>query len=255
MTLRRRRILKAGAAAIGLAVLALVAFLFGWVGGPRMRTTLAPLDDNGPRLIHVAGWRGPVEGDRQFLLALRAGGCPHAMETFDWTDGHNGLPALWHAQGSTEPAEQLAGRIVELARRTPWRPIDLTADSSGGGVALAALAQLPPDVRVRTVVLSSPAVSRGYDLGPALAHVDGRLISFRSGGDWVILGLGTWLFGTVDGRHESGAGRVGFDATVAKLVQIDYDPAWADAYGHGGHHAQSLAPRFARGYVAPLLSR
>lgn len=244
-------IVAAGAALFG-------GFGFGCFPHQRMSTTLRGRSDDAPRLIHVVGWRGPVAGDRAFLYALREGGCPHAMETFDWTDGRDGLRALWYAQESTAPAERLARRIETLAREAPDAPIDLTADSSGCGVALDAIGQLPADVRVRTVILSSPALSRAYDLGPALAHVDGRVVAFRSSRDWLILGWGTSLFGTVDGKREAGAGRIGFDPPAdasarAKLVQIDYDPAWSDAYGHGGGHAQSLEPRFAQGYLAPLL--
>lgn len=251
MPRRRRRIVLATSALALLAAMLLGGFLLGCFGGRRMMTHVGPLVVDAPHLIHVVGWRGPVAGDRDFLLALRSGGCPHTMETFDWTDGRDGIMALRYAQRSTVPAERLAARIASLAR--DGRPIDLTADSSGCGVLLAALARLPDGVRVRNVFLSSPAVSGGYDLGPALARVDGELFSFRSRRDGFILGLGTTLFGTVDGRHESAAGRYGFHATDAKLRQIDYDPAWSARYGHGGGHAEMLGSRFGRGYVAPLL--
>jgi hypothetical protein len=208
-------------------------------------------------LVHVVGWNGPVRGDRALLDALRGAGCPQAMETFDWTGGHRSLTALWRAQHSAEPAAQLADRIASLWRERPGRPIDLTADSSGCGVALAAVASLPPEVRVRTLVLSSPAVSPAYDLRPAFRHVDREIVSFHSDRDWLILWLGTTVFGTADGRHTPAAGWVGFvvppDASeYAKLHQIPYDPAWRERFGNTGGHARALSPRFAETMIAPL---
>ena len=248
----RRRVLRAGGLLLLTGTLILGLFLLGCFSGPRRPTTLPAVGPDAPHLIHVVGWNGPVAGDRAFLDSLRAGGSPHAMETFDWTDGHNGIRALRYAQRSPSPARRLATRISELA--AAGTTIDLTADSSGCGVVLSALAQLPTGVRVRTVVMSSPAVSTGYDLRAALHHVDGQLVAFHSRRDWFILGLGTWIFGTVDGVHASSAGRYGFRRADPKLVQLPYDAAWKKQYGHDGLHARTLEPAFARDYLAPRLA-
>jgi hypothetical protein len=250
---RRRKRLLLCIGTLPVIVIVIVACLaFGCFAGRRMPTTLPARSDDAPKLIHVVGWNGPVAGDRAFLQSLRAGGCSHRMETFDWTDGHNGLRALWHAQRSREPAQRLASRIVSLHQEASASAIDVTADSSGCGVALDALALLPADVRVRTVVLSSPAVSRGYDVGPALARVDRRIINFYSKRDWFVLGLGTSIFATVDGQHSTAAGRSGFNARHPKLTQIPYDSSWSARLDNTGGHAQSLSPKFAREYVARL---
>jgi hypothetical protein len=113
---------------------------------------------------------------------------------------------------------------------------------------------------LRAVVLASPALSPTYDLRPAIAHVDGKLISFNSRRDFIILYLGTMIFGTVDNHHTAAAGRVGFvadprDPGYSKLRQIAYDPIWAEAYGNDGGHTQALQPRFASAVIAPLLAK
>lgn len=241
-----------------LAAPLLIAFVL--LAGPyllffRHSPTKWPASSGTPRghLIHVVGWNGPVGGDRRFLQALRDGGCGQSMETWDWTAGRRGLMALWRAQNSDEPATALANHLESLRRESPDRPIDLTADSSGCGVALRAIALLPPEARIRTVVLSSPALSPDYDLAPTLAHVDGQLITFNSDRDLLILCVGTSIFGTVDGKHGSSAGRVGFTNAAPKLVQMNYDPAWSAKYGHGGGHAAALSPGFAKGVIASML--
>jgi hypothetical protein len=256
VTPRRRRWLRIGTRLALLALAAVVAAL----GGPYLACRSRPVSLNAAaspspgHLIHVVGWNGPVGGDADFLNALRDAGCRQSMEAFDWTAGRRGLFALWRSQHSDEPSRQLAARIEQLAREDRTRPLYLTADSSGCGVALAALARLSEDVQVERVILSSPAVSRGYDLAPALRHVRGSIVSFNSTRDDLILGLGTTIFGTTDGRHAGAAGRDGFVRNAdAKLEQVPYDAAWNAAYGHDGLHARALSPRFARALVAPRL--
>jgi hypothetical protein len=223
-----------------------------------LQTDIPALSENAGTLIHVVGWNGPGASERRLLLALRDGGCPMELETFDWTGGQRTLTALWRAQHSGAPARDLAAFIENIWRLHPERPISMTADSSGCGVALAAVALLPGDIRMRTVILASPAISPTYDLAPALGHIDGKLISFNSTRDFIILCLGTRISGTVDRYHVSAAGRIGFEvpagnSVYAKLEQIPYNPAWLAEYGNDGGHTRALTPRFAKNVIAPLL--
>lgn len=211
-----------------------------------------------PLLIHVCGWNGPVTGDERFAESLMRGGLPHEIELFDWTDGSRGLFALRRAQRSQAPSDKLAARIVEAIDASPGRAIVLTGDSSGCGVLLDAIEKLPPDKQVQTVVLASPAMSSGYDVAPAASRVRGHIYSFHSSRDWFILQLGTTVFGTTDGKHEAAAGNAGFrwpgdGATQAKLVQMPYDPAWAEQFGQPGGHSDALRPRFAEAFLVPLI--
>ncbi len=245
---------------LSIALLLLAAFCGCTASKPPTELQLPPFSGQAGTLIHVVGWDGAGAPELTFLLALRDGGCPMAMETFDWTDGWRSIFALWRAQHSKSPSRQLAAHLVALHEADPNQPICMTADSSGCGVALDAIALLPPDVRIRTVILSSPALSPHYDLRPALSHVDDQLISFNSDRDWFVLCLGTTIFATVDGHHSASAGRDGFErpqtASVddyRKLTQIPYSPTWAAPFKNNGGHSQALSPRFAKSFVAPLL--
>jgi hypothetical protein len=68
------------------------------------------------------------------------------------------------------------------------------------------------------------------------------------------------MYGTMDGRHTSSAGQVGFkvpsmEASLAayrKLYQVSWRPAMAEA-GYSGTHLTSGAADFVARYVAPLI--
>ena len=247
------------------------------------------------RVVHLPGIGGERAVDHGWVAGLIDGGAvardggpdggpdggePEA-EVFDWTDGRPGLPALAAYDHNRARAVQLAGRLADLRRAEPGRPIVLTAHSGGAGIAVWALEALPPGVSVDRLVLVAPALSPGYDLSPALAHVSGRAYALTSARDAVVLGTGTRLFGTIDRVNADAAGRVGFDvpgpaadaargdlpstrpttrpaarfadpAQYAKLVALPYDPAWAEIGNRGGHRG-AMGRAFARRVVAPLL--
>jgi hypothetical protein len=81
--------------------------------------------------------------------------------------------------------------------------------------------------------------------------------------DFGLLGLGTLVFGTMDGRHSPGAGLTGFrfppdlspeDRTVyaAKVRQIGWRPAMVRD-GHLGDHMGCTNSRFSRRVLAPIV--
>jgi len=81
--------------------------------------------------------------------------------------------------------------------------------------------------------------------------------------DWLFLGFGTTIHGTMDGEHTSSAGRVGFLVPVSaarpkvydRLFQIAWHKQMAAA-GHTGGHLTTAAEDFVANYVAPfVLSR
>jgi pimeloyl-ACP methyl ester carboxylesterase len=253
---RRWRLLRN----VGLTVVVLIVLALGlpYLVFRAAPTQLPATQEGSGTLIYVVGWDGPVRRDREMLQALREAGCPMEMETFDWTGGFKGMMAFWLAQASQRPAARLSERIQSVRREHPDQPIYLIADSSGCAIALKAMEKLPPQVMIKTVILTSAAVAPKYDLGPALQHVQGRMISFNSDRDFVILWLGSTIFGTVDGHHTPAAGRVGFvsrpdQSGYEKLLQIPYDPAWKAQFGNAGGHGQALGSRFAKAMIAPLL--
>jgi len=120
---------------------------------------------------------------------------------------------------------------------------------------------LPPTERIEGIIMLAPSLSPGYSLDSALLRTRRGIVNFYSARDWVILGVGTTLSGTMDGLHTSSAGRVGFEPPLVgrsaalyerKLFQIPWQAAMSEA-GNPGLHLTSGARVFVAAYVAPLV--
>jgi pimeloyl-ACP methyl ester carboxylesterase len=174
-------------------------------------------------------------------------------------------------------AEAIASAVGRFRDRHPDRPIFLVAKSGGSGVVIKALERLPPGC-VDRVVLIAPALSPSYDLTAALRGVRRDMFVFWSPLDFVILGAGTRIFGTIDRIRSISAGMVGFRPPrsqpfvpvvvasgpsvamveglprqgYAKLRQVRWRPAMMRT-GYFGGHLGSDSPAFLRIYIAPLL--
>lgn len=168
------------------------------------------------------------------------------------------LPVMWGRSMMDREARKLAEHIAEHRRQYPDRPIYLLGCSCGTHVTLRALEMLDEGIKVDAAVLLCGAFDPGRDLSQALRHVEGKMVITSSFADCLILGLGTTLVGTADGRHGPSAGMVGWHGPAAstntpspdKVVQIRWRPRMI-ADGHLGGHFTSetfLAKR-----VAPLL--
>ena len=91
-----------------------------------------------------------------------------------------------------------------------------------------------------------------------------EVVVFWSPFDVLILGAGTWVFGTVDRVRSVAAGLVGFQvpadlndsdqAQYQKLRQIRWTREMVAAGNFGGH-AGTDNPAFLRKYVVPLLRK
>ena len=73
------------------------------------------------------------------------------------------------------------------------------------------------------------------------------LLHFGQSVDFVVLGLGTSLFGTIDGKYTEAAGFVGVQvpphadvAQYQKLIEMRYTPAWI-RWGNLGDHTGAPA--------------
>ena len=183
------------------------------------------------------------------------------MTILTCSTGRNPLQALQQDANNRDEARRLAGRITHLRFANPDAPLWLVCISGGAGIGVWALEQLPEGVNVEGVALLAPALSPEYDLTDALAHVNGHLDAFSSRADWLILGAGTRIFGTMDGQYTASAGLVGFDippqaddSQYAKLRRRSYDSEWLLRYGYFGDHFSIANPRFARKYLSPMLA-
>jgi pimeloyl-ACP methyl ester carboxylesterase len=243
-----------------LAALVAGAPAFAEDAGAAQRTQ-RPVQAADAWLLHLPGIAGETRIDRGLVRGLRDGGFNGDIHIYDWTGDAPGIPALRAHKRHQEEAAKVAQMITQQRRQSPNGRIVLTAHSGGTGIAVYALEMLPEDVKVDTVLLLSPALSPTYDLSKALPRVRGNVYSFPSPYDSAVLGIGTKLFGTVDGVKGEAAGKVGFvppadaDATTRKayekLIERPYDRSWIPL-GNLGNHIGSMVPSFAAKVLTPL---
>ena len=120
---------------------------------------------------------------------------------------------------------------------------------------------LPERVRLRHVILAHAAVSPDYDLEKTVKQLDGKLVNFHSPHDWLLLGLGTQVFGTMDRKFVAAAGKDGFcvqaaiqnPALQSKLEQRTWSWEMLKESGHLGDHFGMLSYKWNKFYVAPYL--
>jgi hypothetical protein len=244
-----------------VSLLTLLITLAGCQGPAAPPTLSEQLSPGSTYLLHLPGISGDTPFDREWIKALRAGGAADRVELYDWTCADPGLDALHAISRNRIEAAKVARILAARRASNPTGKLILTSESGGTAVAVWALEMLPKGTMVDDAVLIAPAVSPRYDLSAALSHVRGKLYSFSSPGDWFVLGLGTQIFGTMDGKNVQAAGYVGFhrpcrpdQRQYAKLVEMRYDPGWAK-YGDFGIHTGGMSVVFAREFIAPLLVR
>ncbi len=162
----------------------------------------------------LPGVEGKSSLPLQIARGLVEGGVASAIEIHDWTTGFWPLFAyhLRYERRARSQAVGIATRIMEYQERFPGRPTFLVGHSGGGGVAVLVLESLPTDCRVTAAMLLGPALSRRYDLTEALSRTEAGLWNFYSPLDLIFLTAGTFVFGTIDGRHDVSAGTGAFPA-------------------------------------------
>jgi len=218
-----------------------------------VRELFRPRDDGGDAgaglviFVESIRWLGVRWGIRSVSAGLRrAGFLAKDGEFLYWRwhatwRGWLVLPVIMDAGLLEAQARRLAAFVVEQSRVRPGRPISLIGYSCGGYVTVRALELLPPEVSVRSVVLLAAACDPRRDLRDACSRVQGRVVNVSSWLDWLILGVGTLLFGTGDRRHAVSAGLCGFRAShrPSNLVERRWRPAML-RHGHfGGHFSAS----------------
>lgn len=241
-------------------LIASALFLVGCATHPivSMPPNFAPFGRN-VTLIYVPGIGGMGQADPAWLKGLRAGGYEGKEQVCDWSGRLGVIEALWADALHRREARHVAERIRKLRSQSPSNPIVVVGQSAGAGVAIMALEDLPPDLQVDNLVLLAPALSRTYDLTAALRHVRRRADVFCSERDTLVLVLGTFPFGTVDGIHGEAAGHGGFirpprgnGNAYAKLIAHPYSKD-RRLYGDDGGHEGILSQGVAEAVVDPLL--
>ncbi len=204
--------------------------------------------------------RSPLNED--MCRGLDAGGVNYAIELVDWTVR---LPCAYLLNLRSEvrnrdKAEQIAQRVLRYQMAHPDRPVFLVGQSGGGAMAVWIAESMPAGHRVEGLVLLAASLSPDYLLDMALLNSRRGIVSYFSARDWVFLAAGTTVYGTMDGKHTSSAGRVGFTIPTLgavprlyrRLFQIPWHEEMAKS-GYTGSHMSVTAREFVSRYVAPLL--
>ncbi|HZK80590.1 MAG TPA: hypothetical protein VFC46_05965 [Humisphaera sp.] len=217
----------------------------------------APANDTW--LLHLPGIAGKRWVDDQMMLGFKDAGVAGVLDVYDWTGEDPGIAALHAYKRNQEQAQIVANLIADHFHRHPDVHILLSGHSGGTGIAVWALEKLPDDVKIDKLLLMASALSPGYDLSKALAHVRDKCYSFCSENDLIVLDVGCRMFGTIDGKRTEAAGAFGFlfpDGAdmrqYDKLIQKPYDKVWLRYRNVGDHMGCMLRP-FARAVVAPLM--
>lgn len=205
-----------------------------------------------------------IEGRSMQTLAicegLDRGGVDSAIEIFDWTSWGSPLESLQNRSRNRRQAGLVAARISEYQDKYPGRPTYVVGQSGGGGLAVWVAEAMPRGRQLDGVILLAPAISPEYPLLAALLATRRGIVNFYSQGDWVVLGLGTSMYGTIDGKMTNSAGMMGFSRSAAaglpsggpKLIQV----AWSEemiGQGHLGGHMTSGSRAFVTKSVAPFI--
>lgn len=210
-------------------------------------------------LLHLPGIGGEMSIDRTFIRGMKNGGWQGPTTIYDWTENDPGIDALHARKRNDREAQKVADMIEEKLKNDPKLQITLTSHSGGTGIAVWALEKLPKGTKVKTLVLLASALSPEYDLSAALKHVSGNAYVYYSENDTLVLGAGTELFGTIDGKKSMAAGLVGFktppdadSSQYEKLIQRPWVKEWM-VFENAGSHIGCMSGPFVKQVLAPTL--
>lgn len=230
-------------------------------GGCVHRPYLAPNRLDRGLVVVLTGIEGRSPLNEAIADGLEGSGVRWGIDLVDWTSQMGPLWTLRAETRNRSVARKVAMRIAEYRFSHPSQPIVLVGQSGGGAMALWIAEALPPDVEIDGIITIAPAISPEYMIDFAMARTKRGIVNFYSKRDWFFLGVGTTVVGTMDGRHEQSAGRVGFQPSAeamghrrgpSKLFQIPWTPDMAEA-GNYGLHVTSTAQTFVTNFVAPFV--
>jgi len=208
----------------------------------------------------LTGTDGRSRINEAICRGLDDGGVDWAIELYDWTVPLAFFQTLRDESRNRRKADEVASRLLRYAMAHPHRPIVLVGQSGGGGFAPWVLEALYGDQRIKGAILLGPPLSPRYPLDEALRHTREGIVSFYSQRDWFLLGVGTIVSGTMDGKHTPSAGKVGFAVPqeprraelYGRLYQVPWQAHMAGA-GHSGGHLSIGSGSFVADYVAPFV--
>ena len=241
-----------------LCVVSVLVLLCG-CGGPQPYRTEKRLQRG--LVIVLPGIEGRGGISEAICRGLDKGGVNWAIEISDWTTPLGLLYNLRAYGENRRKASQISWRIRQYHWNYPQRPVVLVGQSGGGAIAIWTAEAMYAGQQVAGIILLAASISPDYVLDFALEKTRRGIVNFHSVHDWVLLGLGTTVYGTMDGAHSSAAGQIGFEvphdlngtgSIYRKLFQVPWRQEMAKT-GHGGMHLTSGAEGYVAGYVAPFI--
>lgn len=210
-------------------------------------------------VIILPGIEGRSFFNRSIARGLADAGVPYGIEIDDWTWKwplmlYNLRSARLHRQQSA----RIAAKIEDYRSRHPEQPVYLIGHSGGAAVSVLTLERLNDATTITGAVLLGCALSPRYPLETALRKTTQGIWNVTSLGDLLIIGLGTLLFGTIDGKLSVSAGVTGFNSAALpgelqeRLHEIPFRSEFLRSRNFGGHFGYTARP-FVRRYLAPLL--
>jgi pimeloyl-ACP methyl ester carboxylesterase len=202
--------------------------------------------------VESTRWMGVRWGMRTAARGLRQAGYEGEFLYWKWHSTWRAclvIPALVDRGMLEREAQRLADYVVRRRREHPDRPIHLIGYSGGGFVAVRALELLEGTCQVDSAAVLAGAFSPRRDLSTACGSLVGSLVISSSLLDWIIVGLGTLLFGTADRVWTPSVGMIGPSGRGDKhlqVISIRWRPGMA-VWGHlGGHFSAASAPLMRR---------
>ena len=213
-------------------------------------------------VIVLPGIEGRSVFNEEICRGLNVGGVDCAIELYDWTSGvpFGFIWNLWSNDRNHQEAANIAERIARYQFNYPGRPIVLVGQSGGSAIATWACEAMRWGRKVDGVIMLAAALSPGYRLTTALDSTKRGIVSFYSSRDVLLLWAGTKIYGTMDGKHSTSAGNVGFSVPPGKLRPKEYDKLFQVPWrsemsrtGNVGMHLTSGTASFVARYAAPLV--
>ena len=208
-------------------------------------------------VIVLTGIEGRSTFNEGIASGLAKGGCPYAIEIYDWTSSWVSIVNQETIQKNKNTACEIAGKILRYHMAYPDRPVILAGQSGGAAMAIWT-AECLNGQSVDGIVLLAASISPGYRLDRALAASRRGIVSFHSDRDFLMLGLGTSVVRTMDGNFGTSAGMRGFDCPPGtppeylRLYQIPYNSSMS-ATGNVGLHLTSSSEAFVARYIEPIV--
>ncbi len=220
--------------------------------------------DNGLVII-LPGIEGESGLNHDIRNGLVAGGVDCAVSIRSWgrilPPPFGMLASQVDVIGNRLAARSLAKDVAEYQDSHPGKPVYIMGHSGGGGIAVFVAEYLPEGHKVDGLILLSASISSAYDVTKALEHTHRGIVNLYNRNDGMLLGVGTTLFGNVDGIRGPSAGLLSFDTPGEKA-----SPAKREAYKRlyqveltqemslgGSSHTSSTEPGFVSVYIAPWL--